>query len=91
MKSSVAGRKSVAVTFVLTAVVVLISTVTIAPKISVAAFTMICPSSHRLRQSRLFVDGNSKMSIELLTDENRDALLRPMDDPSRPILVDAFA
>ena len=93
MKSYCAGRKSssVAVPLVLTAVVVILSTVTSAPQTFVAAFTVINTSSHRTRQSQLFVNGNGKMCIELLTDENRDVLLRPMDDPSRPILVDAFA
>ncbi|KAL3788001.1 hypothetical protein HJC23_004072 [Cyclotella cryptica] len=34
---------------------------------------------------------SEKLVIEFLTDHNRDALLRPTVDPSRPILVDAFA
>jgi hypothetical protein len=34
---------------------------------------------------------SEKLTIELLTDENRDVLLRPAVDPSRPVLVDAFA
>jgi len=34
---------------------------------------------------------SEKLVIEFLTDHNRDALLRPSVDPSRPILVDAFA
>ncbi|KAL3790831.1 hypothetical protein ACHAWO_010670 [Cyclotella atomus] len=36
-------------------------------------------------------ENTEKMAIDLLTDENRDTLLRPAVDPSRPILVDAFA
>jgi hypothetical protein len=34
---------------------------------------------------------SEKLVIDFLTDHNRDAILRPSVDPSRPILVDAFA
>lgn len=62
----------------------------------VSAFT---PSLHiqaalspSRQSSKLFNEKNSeKLVIELLTDQNRDSFLHPDDDPSKPILVDAFA
>lgn len=36
-------------------------------------------------------ENTEKLVIQLLTDDNRDTLLRPAADPNRPILVDAFA
>jgi thioredoxin 1 len=48
--------------------------------------------SRSQQSSTLFNEKNSeKLVIELLTDQNRDSFLHPDDDPSKPILVDAFA
>lgn len=59
----------------------------------VSAFTLQS-RSFKIADVKLFnanEENIEKMSIGLLTDENRDTLLRPAADPSRPILVDAFA
>ena len=48
---------------------------------------------YRQNSKRLMINNeiSEKLAIELLTDTNRDTFLHPDDDPSKPILVDAFA
>jgi hypothetical protein len=81
-------RKGATAAVVLTAVVLNISG-SLQNKGVVSAFTTSqCRASAK---TKLFEVNGEKMAIELLTDQNREALLHPDVDPSRPVLVDAFA
>lgn len=76
------------------AAVLIIAAIASFSSISMASAFTLQSRSVKIADVKLFnanEENIEKMSIGLLTDENRDTLLRPAVDPSRPILVDAFA